>query len=190
MQIVTENIIGKRIMDRRLEKTLIDRCPILFRDMYKSPQNTCMAFGIETGNGWFKLVYELSEKLESIISKMPLPGYREKDEIKETPFGTFTLPAGPMEDERPAASQVKEKFGRLSFYMTCATPEMYELIREAEKKSLTICEYCGKKGRLRRNSWWRTLCWWHNFTDKWGAGRGWLGYHIWNIKRIIKKFWQ
>ncbi|MEK6880416.1 MAG: LAGLIDADG family homing endonuclease [Nanoarchaeota archaeon] len=47
----------------------------------------------------------------------------------------------------------------LCFYMTCATDEMYDLIQEYEKKSETICEDCGKEGKLRNDlGWILTLC--------------------------------
>ena len=42
--------------------------------------------------------------------------------------------------------------------MTCGTEEMYDLIEEAETKSATICEDCGKPGKLRSGGWIRTLC--------------------------------
>jgi len=59
----------------------------------------------------------------------------------------------------PTASQVKEKFADLRFYMTCSTDEMEELIREAENKSEKTCEECGERGVSRNNSgWYVTLC--------------------------------
>ena len=60
--------------------------------------------------------------------------------------------------DAPRASQVKEKFGTLRFYMTSATSEMYDLVQEAEEKSATICENCGKPGKLRSGGWIRCLC--------------------------------
>ena len=62
------------------------------------------------------------------------------------------------EINHPRASQVKEKFGTLSFYMTSATDEMWDIISEAEQKSGTICEDCGASGRRRGGGWIRTLC--------------------------------
>ena len=58
----------------------------------------------------------------------------------------------------PRASQVKEKYGELCFYMTSATDEMFKLIDQAERESKTICEDCGQPGKLRKGSWLRTLC--------------------------------
>lgn len=58
----------------------------------------------------------------------------------------------------PRASQVKEKWGTLRFYITHGTDKMYDLISEAERKSATICESCGQPGTLRGSSWVETLC--------------------------------
>ena len=55
--------------------------------------------------------------------------------------------------------QVKEKFGGLRFYVGGATPEEFEAIDKAEADSYTICEECGKSGKLREDlGWILTLC--------------------------------
>jgi len=60
------------------------------------------------------------------------------------------------------ASQVKEKFGGLRFYVGGIPTEFFEkiddLIEEAEKKSYEICEVCGKPGEIRDEGWVSTLC--------------------------------
>jgi len=63
-----------------------------------------------------------------------------------------------FEHRHPRASQVKEKFGTLSFYMSSATDEMWDLISEAERKSGETCEDCGAPGRRRGGGWIVTLC--------------------------------
>lgn len=62
------------------------------------------------------------------------------------------------ESRHPRASQVKEKFGTLSFYMSSATDEMYKLISEAERKSGETCEDCGAPGKRRGGGWIVTMC--------------------------------
>ena len=57
------------------------------------------------------------------------------------------------------ASQVKEKWGGLRFYTSSGSEEVWNLIHEYEEKSYTICEICGKKGKLRKDlNWIKTLC--------------------------------
>ena len=54
--------------------------------------------------------------------------------------------------------QVKEKFAGLRFYVSSATEEQWAVISEAEHKSYSVCEICGKPGYLTRHGWLRTLC--------------------------------
>lgn len=95
---------------------------------------------IECNSGWFDLINELSNKLEKLIIKFKL-------EDNDSPEALY-----------PRASQVKEKFGKLHFYMTTETDEMAEVIEEAEKKSTEICECCGKEGVILQASWLTCLC--------------------------------
>lgn len=54
--------------------------------------------------------------------------------------------------------QVKEKFGGLRFYIEAGTDEIYSRIGKAEEESYTICEFCGKPGKVRKRAWIKTLC--------------------------------
>lgn len=107
---------------------------INYLDLIKKYPNLYKYVGcICCGPGWYDLIAELSTKLEAIL---------EKEEEKETMY----------------AVQVKEKYGTLRFYMSLATDEMWKLIEEAEHKSATICERCGKEGKIRPLGWVMTLC--------------------------------
>src|SRR5687768_12037651 len=89
----------------------------------------------ECGDGWYDLIDKLSEKLEEKIFVHP-------DESIVT-----------------CCAQVKEKFGGLRFYMYFETDEMSDLINQAEDKSTSICELCGKPGTTRHiNRWYKTIC--------------------------------
>lgn len=123
-------------MKKELEEKLRADFPKLYRDLYGSPQVTCMAFGIETSDGWYDLIYDLSHKINIEINKLPEP------ERNDCYF-----------------AQIKEKFGKLRVYMTGNNDGIDRLINEAERKSQTICEFCGKEGSLRRDlGWLLTLC--------------------------------
>jgi len=57
------------------------------------------------------------------------------------------------------ASQVKEKFGTLSFYVKSATPEQHAQITFAESLSAHICESCGTTEKMGRTTGWiRNIC--------------------------------
>lgn len=56
-------------------------------------------------------------------------------------------------------AQIKEKFGTLRFYVDNAPDEVLQAIEKAENASASICETCGKPGKLRINGgWWSTRC--------------------------------
>ncbi len=114
-----------------LEKKLYEEFPSLYQQRKLSPRESCLAFGIETGAGWFSIIYDLSKKIMEI-------------------------------DSGVQASQVKEKFGGLRFYVSNVSREtaddVYALIDKAEELSLQTCELCGKTGEPNEIGWIITLC--------------------------------
>jgi hypothetical protein len=58
----------------------------------------------------------------------------------------------------PVASQVKEKFGGLRFYVNGATDKHWNYISIAENFSYRTCEECGSPGKTYTDGWHRTLC--------------------------------
>lgn len=91
-------------------------------------------FHFECGDGWFKLLWEMSEKLAAL----------KQDEI--------------------VAAQIKEKYGTLrayfdfGFYVEGKYSEARDIINQYEWASSEICEDCGAAGRERDGGWVRTLC--------------------------------
>lgn len=123
-------------MDRKeFEAKLQKEFPNLYVDMYGNQRETNMAFGIDTGPGWYDMLYNLSAKLERLILLEP-------------------------EEERAnyRAAQVKTKFGSLCFYMSRKTEEMDMEIDKAETDSETMCEQCGQQGKTLGKGWIYTTC--------------------------------
>ena len=121
-------------MREEFDNLLVKTFPNLYKDRNASARETCMCWGFP-GDGWFLIIWNLSEKIEKIILSLP-------------------------EDQRAqvCASQVKEKFGTLRFYMSASSKEIESFIDEAEKLSETTCEDCGFHGQTRSGGWIRTLC--------------------------------
>lgn len=92
-------------------------------------------WGFECGDGWEPLIRRLSEKLEAHIADT-------FDESREC----------------LSASQVKEKFGTLRFYMCSTNDDIEKLIGEAEDESSVTCETCGAPGIRRGTAWLYTSC--------------------------------
>lgn len=62
----------------KFEKRLMEKYPLLYRDMYGDVHQTCMAFGIEVNKGWWPLVEDLSAKIEPKIQNI-------KEELEKNP---------------------------------------------------------------------------------------------------------
>jgi len=89
-------------------------------------------FGIEAGTGWKPLYQPILDRIDKIN--------------KET--GSKIVP-----------TQVKEKFGRLEFYLSESNSELQEMINEASEKSSHICENCGKSAEtMNVNGWLYPFC--------------------------------
>ena len=117
-------------MNYKLQQKLAKKYPKIFRYIGGDPRKTCMAFGIETGDGWYDIINGLCEQI-----------------VKIDPLGNVR------------ASQVKEKFGGLRFCVVGATEEIYSLIDTAEAMSFETCEDCGtREGVTTEGGYLLTLC--------------------------------
>jgi len=96
----------------------------------------------ECGIGWSELIHDLSVKIEKILERKS-----DKPVILEN-VNKFEM----------YATQVKEKYGTLRFYMSLMTDEIEDLIEEAEALSSQTCECCGMPGKMRGKSWYEVRC--------------------------------
>lgn len=123
-------------MKKELDEALVKDFPNLYKNRNGNMKETAMMWGFECGSGWEPLIRKLSEGLEAEILKLP-----EADR------------------EYHCASQVKEKYGTLRYYMHGETDEMSKLINIAENESEITCETCGKEGKLdNKTGWLYTAC--------------------------------
>lgn len=120
-------------MRDELEKKMVEKFPKIFRDVGKSPQESCMAFGCECDDGWFDLLNELCTEIQSYLDK--------KKGCKQV-----------------VAAQVKEKFGGLRFYYDGGDEQTEKFVMKAEQESEKICEMCGNKGEIGGDYWLKCLC--------------------------------
>jgi hypothetical protein len=130
-------------MSPELDKKLCEDFPRVFADRHGNMRETCMCWGFPD-NGWEPLIREAAAKIEAEIDRLE----------KEDPEG-FKIA---WENGAYRAAQVKEKFGTLRFYMTSANDTMMRAIEEAESKSGSTCERCGKPGKERDGGWIKTRC--------------------------------
>jgi len=116
-------------MNRKLEAKLVEKYPILYDQYGGDISQTCMGWGMSCGDGWFKLIDELSGKLEQ---------YRVVAAQVKEKFGGLRFYLESCDSE--------------------IYDIVNELINNAEHKSYEICETCGSPGSLRRGGWMTTAC--------------------------------
>jgi hypothetical protein len=110
-------------MKKELQDKLFAKYPKIFRQKDLSMKETCMCWGIETGNGWYWLIDNLCSFIQSHIDN-----YNKYNEPKIS---------------QVEATQVKEKFGGLRFYYINGDSEIEGAVAFAEYLSYVTCENCG-----------------------------------------------
>ena len=131
-------------MDQELENQLFEKYPEFFSNKDLGPNNSCMAFGIECGNGWYDLISSIclgvKTHKENIATRKKYNPEND-EEIIDFKF-----------------DQIKEKFGGLRAYYSGGNDYIRGLVTMAETMSYKICEVCGNKGKPNKSGWISTLC--------------------------------
>ena len=133
-------------------------------------KETAMCWGFECGDGWYNLIDTLCVLLTSDYRSAQSRYNSIKDKVDQPQWeGSKKIVTQEMIDDAkakldeetakvPVASQVKEKFGGLRFYVNGATDKHWNYINFAESMSYTICEECGAPGKTYTDGWHMTLC--------------------------------
>lgn len=157
-------------MRRELDEALCAKYPLIFKDRHENMQHTAMCWGICTGDGWYNIIDTLCGLLTSDYRSAQSRYDFIKDKVNQPQWeGSNKIVTQEQIDEAkakmdeeaakvPVASQVKEKFGGLRFYVQAATDKHYNYINFAESMSYHTCEECGAPGKRYTEGWHRTLC--------------------------------
>jgi len=137
-------------MKKELQKQLFDKYPKIFRQKDLSMKETCMCWGIDTGDGWYNLLDMLCDQLQFNTERNKYPQI-EATQVKEK-FGALRFYYQPIPTEQ--SKQVDEEWQNRNF------GEQEGLISFAEFMSGYICEKCGTNQKVERNDegWIVTLC--------------------------------
>jgi hypothetical protein len=122
---------GKKKMSPDKTNALIEAYPQLFSGLHGQ---SCFAlFGFECDDGWFELLKDCIQEIKELCERKGL---------------------------NIRASQVKEKYGTLRFYLNTTTDELERAIDKAEEKSAVTCELCGKEGKVCAvyTRWYKAVC--------------------------------
>jgi len=156
-------------MRKELDEALCAKYPLIFKDRNENMQHTAMCWGFSHGDGWYNIIDTLCGLLTSDYR-----GAKSRyDHLVEVGvgnvlYGTKTVTQEAIDEAKvkldeeatkvPVASQVKEKFGGLRFYVQAATDKHYQYITFAESMSYRTCEECGNPGKTYTDGWHMTLC--------------------------------
>jgi hypothetical protein len=55
-------------MKKELDEFLVKKYPKIFRDRYGDIRNTCMAWGLEIGDGWFNIIDAMCANIQGHIN--------------------------------------------------------------------------------------------------------------------------
>ena len=140
-------------MKKELEETLFKKYPKIFRQKDLSMQETCMCWGIACGDGWYELIDQLCGEIQNRVDNV---NRNMNYKIKNSPK---TIVPTVVEKLTCEATQVKEKWGGLRFYVQGSDDYIDGLISMAESISYKICSSCGGKSSPKKErSWIYTLC--------------------------------
>lgn len=109
-------------MRNDLDALLCERYPLIFADRDGDLTRSGMPFGFQCGDGWFALIDALCERLQFWTDHNDAP--------------------------QIVATQVKEKFGELCFYVESSSDMQQGMIAMAEAMSARLCEECGQPSQL------------------------------------------
>lgn len=129
-------------MKKELDSYLVEKYPKIFINRYGDMKETAMVWGFEHGDGWFWLLDQLCDSIQNYIDNNN--NWKKSDEEK--------IP-------QVVATQVKEKFGTLSFYYNGGDSYTDGMVRMAENMSANICEFCGSTEDVGKTQGWiSTIC--------------------------------
>ena len=154
-------------MNKELQDKLYKDFPKIFRQKDLSKMESCMYWGCDHGEGWHEILRNLCDCMQSRIDANPhlmeptkvSLWNRIKDSWKLLIGKPFNLYRYKPPLKQIEFSQVKEKLGALRIYTHNSNDEFEGMIDFAEWLSRTVCEDCGKPGKLRsKGGWLRTTC--------------------------------
>jgi len=129
-------------MRDELDKKLCEKYPKIFADRHGDMRNTAMCWGFDCGDGWYWLIDQLCDHIQSYIDSNP------------------HLNIGQV-----VATQVKEKYGGLRFYYMGGDNHIDGMVSHTEYLSYRMCEECGTTENIgMTQGWLKTIC--RNCFDK------------------------
>jgi len=137
-------------MKKELQDKLFENYPKIFKQKDLSMQETAMCWGIDCGDGWYDIVDALCVSIKNHIDWENKHKTLNPEPIRLMPTKSVNIFC--------EATQVKEKYGGLRFYIDGGDKYIEGLLTMAEAMSYKTCEYCGSPGKPVTSGWIRTIC--------------------------------
>lgn len=138
-------------MDQELQNKLYEKYPQFFVNKDKTPMESPMCFGIETGNGWYQILSSVCWMIKQHEDNIKWrKEYLEKNDPEKLAKEPEYFPV--------KFDQVKEKYGGLRLYFSGGDDYVEGLVSMAEAMSYYICEVCGNKGEANKSGWISVRC--------------------------------
>lgn len=158
-------------MKKELELKLVELYPEIFRDYGGDMRQTCMAWGLACGDGWYSLLDALCQTLELITDGKDAQVVA--DQVKEK-FGGLRFYYH-VEREQNIFDKVRWKFSSFMSkhkwgiqynkiidwkkkYFKSINEKVSEAVDYAEYQSYRTCEMCGGPGEVDGGGWRRVVC--------------------------------
>lgn len=139
-------------MKQELEDKLINTFPELYRVHGYSSYDKPHTVGFAVGDGWFQILWNLSEKITTHLKQTYKMSSSLKELSKEEKEYCILHPLG------IAITDIKEKYATLRYYYNGGDDVVSALVNEAENLSSVTCETCGQPGIVVGRGWYRTTC--------------------------------
>lgn len=135
-------------MKSELQNTLYEKYPQFFVNKDKTPMQSPMCFGIETGEGWYEILSSLCWMIKQ----------HEDSIVWQTEWKQKTDPEYQSDYFPVKFDQIKEKYGGLRVYFSGGDQYVEGLVSMAEAMSYHICDVCGNKGEANKSGWISVRC--------------------------------
>ncbi|MEQ1666960.1 MAG: hypothetical protein ABL868_00750 [Sulfuriferula sp.] len=109
-------------LNQNLTEQLYLEFPCLYRSRHKTMYESGMCWGFQCGDGWFQILYDLSQKLSDYLIQHPAVDFE--------------------------VTQVKSKLGFLHVGLSFHNEDLRKLIGLACQQAQITCELTGKPGKL------------------------------------------
>ena len=114
-------------------KKLAEAFPRLYRNLHATPEESCLSFGFECGDGWCKLLFDLSTELAALPKEIVAGQVKEK-------FGTLRFYLDTSVDE---AEDIIRKYEEISS-KTCELCGKSGSLCQRKGWLATMCPECAK----------------------------------------------